>query len=140
MNSRGPISQRQFLYVGYTHLEWLLVPPGPQHTTQLLEIANEIQNIFYRTYAIYFYLSPAALFLFPLSFSLVTISHSCTFFYILSYSPLIMHRYRRWEMKKEIAFYRTFYLFLVVSFWSSLSLPVSLDRQTDRSFDIIRIA
>lgn len=33
MNLRGPISQKQFLYVVYTHLEWRLIPPGPQHTT-----------------------------------------------------------------------------------------------------------
>lgn len=28
MNFRGPISQRHFLYVGYTYLEWRLTPLG----------------------------------------------------------------------------------------------------------------
>lgn len=28
MNFQGPISQRHFLYVGYTYLEWLLTPLG----------------------------------------------------------------------------------------------------------------
>lgn len=132
MNLRGPISQKQFLYVGYTHLEWLLVPPGPRHTTH----SYWRWPMKYRTpfighmLFIYFYLSPVAFFLFFPYLSLflclgVCLTCSCFLilsFFIRSYSLLIMHSYRRWQMKTKSLFT---HIILFVSSWLLLSLSVS---------------
>lgn len=45
MNFQGPISQRHFLYVGYTYLEWLLTPLGP--TTPHTAAAQLMKHIAY---------------------------------------------------------------------------------------------
>ncbi len=83
-------------------------PWASAHHTQLLEMANEIQNTFYRTHAFYLFLFIPCSFC-TLSFSL---SRSVSFlflilvlsFFILSYSLLIMHSYRGWLMKKRSPF------------------------------------
>lgn len=68
MNLQGPISQKQFLYVGYTHLEWLLVPPpwgfSTPHRSWRWPMKYRTPFVGHMLF-IYFYLSPVALFLSP---------------------------------------------------------------------------
>ena len=83
---------------------------------------------------IYFYLSPVAFSFFPsaslsLSLSLFQLrSSSLSFlvlFSLLSFSLLIMHSYRRWQIKKRSPFYRT-HTVLVISAGCSLCLCLFL--------------
>lgn len=133
MNLRGPISQKQFLYVGYTHLEWLLVPPGPQHTTH----SYWRWPMKYRTpfighmLFIYFHLSPVAFFL-PLPPSpllvLMSVSHPCCFFF---HSLLFSSHHAKLQEvtnEKKITFYRTHTVlfFFFISAASSLTVCLCL--------------
>lgn len=123
MNLQGPISQKQFLYVGYTHLEWLLVPLGPQYTTH----SYWRWPMKYRTHFIghmlfiYFYLSPVAIFLFHL---LLFLRRSIALLFLilaLSFFNLLMtHNYRRLKMKKIGVI--LYFLFLLVALFASLFL------------------
>lgn len=138
MNLRGPISQKQFLYVGYRHLEWLLVPPGPQRTTH----SCWRWPMKYRTpfighmLFIYFYLSLPAFFLFFLSHSLHhCLSLSLSFLIlilVLSFChPLLFSSHctqlHEVENEKEITFYRTHaVLFFLSLSGGSLGLSLSL--------------
>lgn len=92
MNFQGPISQRHFLYMGYTYLEWRLTPLGlnTPHTAaaQLMK-----HTAYFIGHAFYLYLlSPAALFPFPPPFSLSPIllpCHSTFLFLYFLFSPFL---------------------------------------------------
>lgn len=71
MNLRVPISQKQFLYVGYTHLERLLTPSGASSThtahgyrPSLMKCAKN--NILWGTCFSFIFIFPASLLLLPL--------------------------------------------------------------------------
>lgn len=143
MNLRGPISQKQFLYVGYTHLEWLLIPHGPQQHTQLLKMANEINDIFYRTHAFNLFLFIRCSFIY-FSFSSFVSLRFCLYyfnfpflyyFYSLLSAPIVHSSctcsYRRWVRDHLVQ--NTYCTFLFPSGCSlclclSFPIPVS-DRQ-----------
>lgn len=106
-------------------------PWASAHHTQLLEMANEIQNTFYRTHAFYLLLFIPYSFLSFSSVSLFLLYVSVRFlilvlcFHSLTFSS---HHAQLQEVgnEKEITFYRT-HAVLFISFWSlSLSLSVSL--------------
>lgn len=132
MNLRGPISQKQFLYVGYTHLEWLLVPPGPQHTTHIYwrwPMKYRTPFIGHMLF-IYFYLSPVAFSLSPPRSTCLglCLSHSCfSFLFFLFHSLLFSSHHAKLQEvanEKEITFYRT-HTVLFISAGCSLRLCLS---------------
>lgn len=106
-------------------------PWASAHHTQLLEMANEIQNTFYRTHAFYlFSFIPCSLLPPHLSLSWCLSLILAVSFFILSCSPLITQSYKRWQMKKRSPFIgHILYFFFFCCFFShclSLSRSLSL--------------
>lgn len=105
-------------------------PWASVHHTQLLEMANEIQNTFYRTHAFYLFLFiPCSFVSFFLSFSVcLDLPHSFLFIILAPFffflNLLMTHRYRRCQMKKRSPFIGLllYFLFLLVALFASLLL------------------
>lgn len=130
MNSRGPISQKQFLYVGYTHLEWLLVPPGPQHTTHSYWRSPMKYRTYFIGHMLFIFIYPLQLYFFFLSLSL----SSQFLILVLSFifSPILHSSCTgigggKWKRISP-------FIELFIYFWLSLSGPLflSLSLWTDR--------
>lgn len=93
VNFQGPISQRHFLHVGYTYLEWRLTPLGlnPPHTAA----AQLMKHVAHAVFLLFIFITPAALLPFPPPFSLSPFfcfhvsptSASCIFYSLPSFSP-----------------------------------------------------
>lgn len=88
MNFQGPISQRHFLYVGYTYLEWRLTPLGlnTPHTAAAQLMKRTAYFIGHMLFIYIYYplqlcfpflhLSPSPIF----ASTTFHLSYSCTFF------------------------------------------------------------